>query len=160
MVGGIYQTFWWEPISTSCGSGSRHLSEPRRPDQSESSFRLRIFPETQIVRFASLRKLQKKLADGIRQILLEEGELRSSHRYAIVVQDLATQWIQSYPSKAKHFKKRREIYGSFSNPKKIERSYTPTIPWNWKSLRKSSMETHCASIPHRPETNGILEREQ
>ena len=31
------------------------------------------------------------------KILNEEGESRLQHRRVIVVQDLATQWIQSYP---------------------------------------------------------------
>ena len=31
------------------------------------------------------------------KVLNEESESRNNHRYAIVVQDLATQWIQSYP---------------------------------------------------------------
>ena len=35
------------------------------------------------------------------QVLTEGCESRNNHRYAIVVQDLATQWIQSYPCKTK-----------------------------------------------------------
>ena len=35
------------------------------------------------------------------KILSEESESRNNHRYAVVVQDLATQWIQSYPCKKK-----------------------------------------------------------
>ena len=35
------------------------------------------------------------------KVLSEESESRSNHRYAVVVQDLATQWIQSYPCKTK-----------------------------------------------------------
>ena len=31
------------------------------------------------------------------KIVSEESESRNNHRYAVVVQDLATQWIQSYP---------------------------------------------------------------
>ena len=31
----------------------------------------------------------------------EEGESRSNHPYAVVVQDLATQWVQSYLCKTK-----------------------------------------------------------
>ena len=31
------------------------------------------------------------------------NESRDNHRYAIVVQDLVTQWIQSYPCKTKNF---------------------------------------------------------
>ena len=37
------------------------------------------------------------------QILSEEGESRTNHRFAVVVQDLATQWLQSYPCKTKNF---------------------------------------------------------
>ena len=33
------------------------------------------------------------------KVLSENCEYRNNHRYAIVVQDLATQWIQSYPCK-------------------------------------------------------------
>ena len=35
------------------------------------------------------------------KVLNEEGESRSNRRYAFVVQDLAAQWIQSYPCKTK-----------------------------------------------------------
>ena len=35
------------------------------------------------------------------QVLSEGCESRNNHRYAVVMQDLATQWIQSYPCKTK-----------------------------------------------------------
>ena len=35
------------------------------------------------------------------KVLSEGCESRNNHRYAIVVQDLATQWVQSYPCKTK-----------------------------------------------------------
>ena len=35
------------------------------------------------------------------KILSEESEFRNNHRYAVVAQDLATQWLQSYPCKNK-----------------------------------------------------------
>ena len=35
------------------------------------------------------------------KVLSDNCESRNNHRYAIVVQDLATQWIQSYPCKSK-----------------------------------------------------------
>ena len=35
------------------------------------------------------------------EVLSEEQESRLHHRYAVVLQDLATQWIQSYPCKTK-----------------------------------------------------------
>ena len=35
------------------------------------------------------------------KVLSESCESRNNHRYDIVVQELATQWIQSYPCKTK-----------------------------------------------------------
>ena len=37
------------------------------------------------------------------KVLSDSCESRNNHRYAIVVQDLATQWIQAYPCKNKNF---------------------------------------------------------
>ena len=37
------------------------------------------------------------------KVLSENCESRNSHRYAIVVQDSDTQWIQSFPCKTKNF---------------------------------------------------------
>ena len=39
------------------------------------------------------------------KVLKEECESRNHHQYAVVVQGLATQWIQSYPSDGKEFVK-------------------------------------------------------
>ena len=42
------------------------------------------------------------------RILSQESESRNNHRYAVVVQDLATHWLQSYPCKQKlHRRPRR-----------------------------------------------------
>ena len=48
------------------------------------------------------------------KILSEGCESRNNHRYAIVVQDLATQWIQSFPCKTKtsHPEEPHEVLGS------------------------------------------------
>ena len=35
------------------------------------------------------------------KVLREGCESRNNHRYAVVVQDLATQWVQAYPCKTK-----------------------------------------------------------
>ena len=37
------------------------------------------------------------------RILSKESESRNNHLHAVVVQDLATQWLQSYPFKTKTF---------------------------------------------------------
>ena len=47
------------------------------------------------------------------KILNEEGESRNNRRYAVVVQDLATQWIQCYPCKTKTLQEtKRRVYES------------------------------------------------
>ena len=38
----------------------------------------------------------------------DNGESRNNHRYAVVVQDQATQWIQAYPCKNKNFTRNPE----------------------------------------------------
>ena len=75
-------------------------------------------------------------------------ESRNNHRYAVVVQVLATQWIQAYPCKIEKFlepeRKPKVIYtdNSLEFGKACE-----DLSWN-----------HCTSTPHGSETNGIAER--
>ena len=42
------------------------------------------------------------------KVLRDNCESRDNHRYAVVVQDLATQWIQAYPCKNKNFTRNPE----------------------------------------------------
>ena len=46
------------------------------------------------------------------KVLSKKCESRNNHRYAVVVQHLATQWIQAYPCKTKTFTR---------NPEKLEK---------------------------------------
>ena len=48
--------------------------------------------------------------------LSEESESRSNHRYAVVVQDLATQWLQSYPCKTKTSQETKKSLMKFLDP--------------------------------------------
>ena len=73
------------------------------------------------------------------KVLSEGCESRNNHRCAVVVQDLATQWIQSYPCKTKTS---QETQRSLEFGKACE-----DLSWN-----------HCSSTPRRSETNGIGER--
>ena len=50
------------------------------------------------------------------KVLREGCESRNDHRYAVVVQDLATQWIQSYLCKAKTSKKTMKSLQKFLEP--------------------------------------------
>ena len=59
------------------------------------------------------------------KVLSDNCESRNNHRYAVVVQDLATQWIQAYPCKNKTSQERGN-----------RKSFTLTIPWNSAKLVK------------------------
>ena len=50
------------------------------------------------------------LITAVNKVLSENCEFRNKHRYAIVLQDLATQWIQSYPCKSKTSQETRKEF--------------------------------------------------
>ena len=64
------------------------------------------------------------------KVLSENCESRNNHRYAVVVHDLATQWIQAYPCKQKLHRKPREACKSSWSQIGSLKSFTLTIPWN------------------------------
>ena len=92
------------------------------------------------------------------KVLSESCESRNNHRYAIVVQDLATQWIQEYPCKTKTSQETQRSLQKFlepdRNPKVI---YTDNSLEFGKACEDLSCN-HCTSTRHRSETNGIAER--
>ena len=51
------------------------------------------------------------------KVLRENCESRNNHRYAFVVQDLATQWIQSYPCKTKTYQETHRSLQKFLDRK-------------------------------------------
>ena len=105
--------------------------------------------------------MQKNIGDLItadHKVLSESCESRNNNRYAIVVQDLATQWIQSYPCKTKTSQETQRSLQKFRepgrNPKVI---YTDNSLEFGKACEDLSWN-HSTSTPHRSETNGIAER--
>ena len=50
------------------------------------------------------------------KVLSEESDLRNNHQYAVVVQDLATQWLQSYPCKTKTSQETQRSLQKFLEP--------------------------------------------
>ena len=50
------------------------------------------------------------------QVFNEKCESRNSHRYAVVVQDCATQWLQAYPCKTKTPQETGEKLQKFLEP--------------------------------------------
>ena len=92
------------------------------------------------------------------KVLSERCDSRNNHRYAVVVQDLATQWLQSYPCKTKTSQETEKSLQKFLEPKR-----KPKVIYTDKSLEFcTSCEelswNHCTSTPHRSGTNGIAER--
>ena len=64
------------------------------------------------------------------KVLSENCESRNNHRYAVVVQDLATQWIQRIRAKQKLRRKHKEACKSSWSQIGSLKSFTLTIPWN------------------------------
>ena len=91
------------------------------------------------------------------KVLSDNCESRNNNRYAVVVQDLATQWIQVYPCKTKTSQETQRSLQKFlepdRNPKVI---YTDNSLEFGKACEDLSWN-HCTSTPHRSETNGIAE---
>ena len=91
-------------------------------------------------------------------VLSEESESRDSHRFSVVVQDLATQWITSYPCKAKTSQETQKSLMKFMEPARAPKViYTVNSLDFGKSFEELSWN-HCTSTSHRSETNRIAER--
>ena len=92
------------------------------------------------------------------KVLSDNCESRNNHRYAVVVQDLASQWIQAYPCKNKTSQETQRSLQKFLEPdRKPKVIYTDNSLEFGKACEDLSWN-HCASTPHRSETNGIAER--
>ena len=92
------------------------------------------------------------------KVLSEGCESRNNHRYAVVVQDLATHRMQSYPCETKTSQETHKSLQKFLEPtRKPKAIYTDNSLEFGKSCEELSWN-HCTSTPHRSETNGIAER--
>ena len=92
------------------------------------------------------------------KVLSEGCESRNNHRYGVVVQDVATQWIQAYPCKTKTSQETQRSLQKF-----LEHERNPKVIYTDNSLEfEKACEdlswNHCTSTPQRSETNGIAER--
>ena len=82
-----------------------------------------------------------------------------TNRYSVVVQDSATQWIQSYPCKTKTSREterslRKFLELSAEKPKVIDTDNSLEFGKSCEDLSRN----HCVSTPHRSETNGVAQR--
>ena len=92
------------------------------------------------------------------KVLSDNCESRNNHRYAVVVKNLATQWIQAYPCKNKTSPETQRSLQKFLEPERNPKViYTDNSMEFGKACEDLSWN-HCTSTPHRSETNGIAER--
>ena len=69
------------------------------------------------------------------KVLSEECESRHNHRYAVVAQDLATQWIQSHPFKTETSREAQKSLQKFLEPnRKPKVIYADNSPRIWQIL--------------------------
>ena len=93
------------------------------------------------------------------KVLSDNGESRNNHRCAVVVQDLATQWIQAYPCKNKTSQETQRSLHKFLEPDwKPKVIYTDNSLEFWSNPVKIFPGIIARLTPHRSETNGIAER--
>ena len=71
------------------------------------------------------------------KVLSDNCESRNNHRYAVVVQDLATQWIPSVSVQKQNFTRNPEKLAKVPGAREETKShFTLTIPWNSEKLVK------------------------
>ena len=92
------------------------------------------------------------------KVLSDNCESRNNHRYAVVVQDVATQWIQAYPCKTKTSQETQRSLQKFLEPERNPKVIYNDNSWEFGKACEHLAWNHCTSAPHRSETNGIAER--
>ena len=93
------------------------------------------------------------------KVLSENCESRNNHRYAVVVQDLATQWIQAYPCKTKTSQETQRSLQKFLEPdRKPKVIYTDNSLEFGKACEDLSWN-HCTSTLHRSAQMGLLKEQ-
>ena len=151
-----------EPILARCADlGKRSVYTHFPKDR-----KCEICQRTKITRAPCRRRIggvvprAQKIGDLItadHKVLSDICESRYNHRFAVVVQDLATQWIQSCPCKTKTSQETQRSFEKFWEPnRKPKVICTDNLEFG-KACEDLSWN-HCTSTPHRSETNGIAER--
>ena len=92
------------------------------------------------------------------KVLSDNCESRNNHRYAVVVQDPATQWIQAYPCKNKTSQESQRSLQKFLEPERKPKVIYTDNSLEFAKACEDLSWNHCTSTPHRSETNGIAER--
>ena len=88
----------------------------------------------------------------------EDGESRNNHRYVVVVQDLATRWIQSYPCETKTPQKTEKSLRKSVETSEKQKLFIRTIPLEFGKSCEDPSWNHRTSTLRRFETSGVAER--
>ena len=92
------------------------------------------------------------------KVFSDTCESRNNHWYAVVVQDLATQWIQSYSCKTKTSQETQMSLQKFLEPNRKPKVINTDNSLEFVKDCEDLSWNHWTSTPHRSETNGIAER--
>ena len=92
------------------------------------------------------------------KVLGDNCESRNNHRYAVVVQDLATQWIQAFWCKTKTSQETQRSLQKFLEPDRKPKVINTDNSLEFGKACEDLSWNHCTSTPHRSETNEIAER--
>ena len=92
------------------------------------------------------------------KVLSDNCESRHNHRYAVVVQDIATQWIQAYPCETKTSQETQRSLQKFPEPDRNPKVIYTDNSLDFGKACEDLSWNQCTSTPHRSETNGIAER--
>ena len=135
-----------------------HFPKDRNCDICQMTKITRVPCRRRIGRVVPREEIFGDLITADHKVLSEGCESRNNHRYAVVVQDLSTQWIQSYPCKTKTSQEtQRSLQKFLESTRKPKVIYTDNSLEFGKACEDLSWN-HCTSTPHRSETNGIAER--
>ena len=78
-----------------------------------------------------LLNVQDLLADGTTPYGKPLGEGETGHRYAVIVQNLATQWLyRRVHARQRLHVERKRVCQNFSRRKPVQKRFTQTIHWN------------------------------
>ena len=91
-------------------------------------------------------------------VFSDSCESRNNHRCAVVVHDLATQWIQTYPCKNKISQETQRSLQKFLEPVRNPKVIHTDNSLEFGKACEDLSWNHCTSTPHRSETNGTAER--
>ena len=129
-------------VATRKRSMETHFQRDRNCEICKRTKRTRVPCRRRIGETVSRAEKFGDLISADHKVLNEGSESRHSHRYSIVVQDQATQWIQSYPCRTKTSQETEKSSRKFLEPsEKVKVIYTDNFIGIWQILWRFIMES-------------------